>query len=62
MMMLVSRPLRQEGGSQVCAIQDFDRSPSCPAFAGWLKTVDQYYMGANNSIQHAGVQVHQLHR
>ena len=23
---------------------------------GWLKTVDQYYMGANNSIQHAGVQ------
>jgi hypothetical protein len=24
---------------------------------GWLKTVDQYFMGANNSIQHAGVQV-----
>lgn len=23
---------------------------------GWLKTVDQYYQGANNSIQHAGVQ------
>jgi len=23
---------------------------------GWLKTVDQYFMGANNSIQHAGVQ------
>ena len=23
---------------------------------GWLKTVDQYYMGANNSLQHAGVQ------
>mmetsp|Transcript_22531 Transcript_22531/g.50755 ORF Transcript_22531/g.50755 Transcript_22531/m.50755 type:complete len:1065 (-) Transcript_22531:1137-4331(-) len=23
---------------------------------GWLKTVDQYYYGANNSIQHAGVQ------
>ena len=23
---------------------------------GWLKTVDQYYMGANNSIQHAAVQ------
>lgn len=23
---------------------------------GWLKTVDEYYMGANNSIQHAGVQ------
>lgn len=23
---------------------------------GWLKTVDQYYVGANNSIQHAGVQ------
>jgi len=23
---------------------------------GWLKTVDQYYMGSNNSIQHAGVQ------
>ena len=22
---------------------------------GWLKTVDQYYSGANNSIQHAGV-------
>lgn len=22
---------------------------------GWLKTVDQYYMGANNSIQHAAV-------
>ena len=22
---------------------------------GWLKTVDQYYYGANNSIQHAGV-------
>ena len=21
---------------------------------GWLKTVDQYYYGANNSIQHAG--------
>ncbi|CAN0028023.1 unnamed protein product, partial [Discosporangium mesarthrocarpum] len=24
--------------------------------AGWLKTVDQYYYGANNSIAHAGVQ------
>ena len=23
---------------------------------GWLKTVDQYYMGLNNTIQHAGVQ------
>ena len=23
---------------------------------GWLKTVDQYYYGANNTIQHAGVQ------
>eukprot|EP00698_Gefionella_okellyi_P007431 TRINITY_DN1813_c0_g1_i1.p1 TRINITY_DN1813_c0_g1~~TRINITY_DN1813_c0_g1_i1.p1 ORF type:complete len:1001 (-),score=263.05 TRINITY_DN1813_c0_g1_i1:1985-4987(-) len=23
---------------------------------GWLKTVDEYFMGANNSIQHAGVQ------
>lgn len=23
---------------------------------GWLKTVDQYFYGANNSIQHAGVQ------
>ncbi|XP_027051348.1 lysosomal alpha-mannosidase-like [Pocillopora damicornis] len=23
---------------------------------GWLKTVDEYYYGANNSIQHAGVQ------
>jgi hypothetical protein len=23
---------------------------------GWLKTVDQYYLGANNSIQHAAVQ------
>ena len=23
---------------------------------GWLKTVDQYYIGSNNSIQHAGVQ------
>ncbi|XP_077862730.1 LOW QUALITY PROTEIN: lysosomal alpha-mannosidase-like [Saccoglossus kowalevskii] len=23
---------------------------------GWLKTVDQYYYGANNSIQHAGIQ------
>ncbi|PIO35130.1 hypothetical protein AB205_0152700, partial [Aquarana catesbeiana] len=23
---------------------------------GWLKTVDQYYYGVNNSIQHAGVQ------
>ena len=23
---------------------------------GWLKTVDEYYLGANNSIQHAGVQ------
>jgi hypothetical protein len=23
--------------------------------AGWLKTVDQYYYGANNSIQHANV-------
>ena len=23
---------------------------------GWLKTLDEYYMGANNSIQHAGVQ------
>jgi len=22
---------------------------------GWLKTVDQYYYGANNSIQHAGL-------
>ncbi len=22
---------------------------------GWLKTVDQYYLGANNSIQHASV-------
>ena len=22
---------------------------------GWLKTVDEYYYGANNSIQHAGV-------
>ena len=21
---------------------------------GWLKTVDQYYYGANNTIQHAG--------
>ena len=26
---------------------------------GWLKTVDQYYLGANNSIAHAGVQVRQ---
>ncbi|CAM9842292.1 unnamed protein product, partial [Choristocarpus tenellus] len=24
--------------------------------AGWLKTVDQYFYGANNSIAHAGVQ------
>lgn len=23
---------------------------------GWLKTVDQYYVGSNNSIQHAGVE------
>ena len=23
---------------------------------GWLKTIDQYYYGSNNSIQHAGVQ------
>lgn len=23
---------------------------------GWLKTVDQYYYGTNNSIQNAGVQ------
>ena len=23
---------------------------------GWLKTVDQYYLGSNNTIQHAGVQ------
>jgi hypothetical protein len=23
---------------------------------GWLKTVDQYYMGANDTIQVAGVQ------
>lgn len=23
---------------------------------GWLKTVDQYYYGAKNNIQHAGVQ------
>ena len=27
---------------------------------GWLKTVDQYYYGANNSIQHAGVSVGRL--
>ena len=26
------------------------------ADVGWLKTVDQYFYGANNSIQHAGVQ------
>lgn len=24
--------------------------------AGWLKTVDQYYYGSRNDIQHAGVQ------
>ena len=24
---------------------------------GWLKTVDQYYYGANNSIQHAGSRI-----
>jgi len=23
---------------------------------GWLKTVDEYFLGANNSIQDAGVQ------
>ena len=23
---------------------------------GWLKTVDEYYIGSNNSIQNAGVQ------
>jgi hypothetical protein len=28
---------------------------------GWLKTVDEYYYGANNSIQAAGC-VHTLHR
>ena len=26
-----------------------------PPHTGWLKTVDQYYYGANNSIQHANV-------
>lgn len=30
--------------------------PSRSDDVGWLKTVDEYYMGANNSIQHAGVQ------
>ena len=24
---------------------------------GWLKTVDQYFVGSNNSIQNAGVQI-----
>ena len=23
---------------------------------GWLKTIDEYYVGLNNSIQNAGVQ------
>ena len=27
----------------------------CCCRSGWLKTVDQYYLGANNSIQHAAV-------
>lgn len=30
--------------------------PASRMAVGWLKTVDEYYMGANNSIQHAGVQ------
>ena len=27
----------------------------CAADVGWLKTVDQYFSGSNNSIQHASV-------
>lgn len=30
--------------------------PSPPTRVAGLKTVDQYYLGANNSIYHAGVQ------
>lgn len=42
----------------LCSAERPSRARACPPCAdvGWLKTVDQYYYGANNSIQLAGVQ------
>ena len=38
------------------SIRNKTRSPTQSLFLNRLKTVDQYFYGANNSIQHAGVQ------
>ncbi|XP_076348984.1 lysosomal alpha-mannosidase-like [Tachypleus tridentatus] len=61
-----SKPLKQEKPESTCGYQSCLKGKPgmlnihivCHTHndVGWLKTVDQYYYGANNTIQRAGVQ------